>query len=139
MYFSIEEEDSRSVLNVYWHIWAHPRYFTLTMHGREFVNNLICATSEIWGGDVTFVSGRPCHSQSQGLVERGNHNVEQKIAAMKQDKGHGVNKYPWVSWLSRIMFSMNFERHEGKRTCPIVLHLVDTFQLVSFPELKNIV
>ena len=47
------------------------------------------------------------------LVERGNHTVAQKIAAMKQDKGYGVNKYPWVSWLPCIMFSMNFERHEG--------------------------
>ena len=79
-------------------------------NGREFVNNLIRSTFEKWGGDVTFVSGHPCHSQSlQGLVERGNHTVEQKIAAMKQDKGHEVNKYPWVSWLPCIMFYMNFE------------------------------
>ena len=30
--------------------------------GREFVNNLIRAMFEKWGGDVTFVSGRPCTS-----------------------------------------------------------------------------
>ena len=47
---------------------------------------------------MTFVSGRPRHSQSQGLVERGNRTVEHKIAAMKLDEGHGENKYPWVSW-----------------------------------------
>ena len=40
---------------------------------------------------MTFVSCRPRHSQSQGLVERGNRTVEQKIAAMKQDEGHGEN------------------------------------------------
>ena len=87
-------------------------------NGREFVNNLICAMFEKWGGDVTFVSGRPSHSQSQGLVERGNRTVEQKIAAMKLDEGHGENKYPWVSWLPRIMFSMNCERHEGIKDLP---------------------
>ena len=38
--------------------------------GREFVKNLIRAMFEKWGGDVTFVSGRPRHSLSQGLVER---------------------------------------------------------------------
>ena len=87
-------------------------------NGREFVNNLIRATFEKWGGDVTFVSGRPRHSQSQGLVERGNCTVEQKIAAMKEDEGHEENKYPWVSWLPRIMFSMNCERHEGIKDLP---------------------
>ena len=67
---------------------------------------------------MTFVSGRPRHSQSQGLVERGNRTVEQKIAAMKLDEGHGENKYPWVSWLPRIMFSMNCEWHEGIKDLP---------------------
>ena len=83
-------------------------------NGREFAKNLIRATFEKWGGDVTFVSGHPRHSQSQGLVERGNRTVEQKIAAMKQDEGHEENKHPWVSWL----FSMNFERHEGIKDLP---------------------
>ena len=87
-------------------------------NGREFVNNLIRAMFEKWGGDVTFVSGRPRHSQSQGLVERGNRTVEQKIAAMKLDEGHGENKYPLVSWLPCIMFSMNCERHEGIKDLP---------------------
>ena len=43
---------------------------------------------------MTFVIGCPRHSQSQGLVERGNHTVEQNIAAMKLDEGHGEDKYP---------------------------------------------
>ena len=87
-------------------------------NGREFVNNLIHTMFEKWGGDVTFVSGCPHHSQSQGLVERGNRTVEQKIAAMKLDEGHGENKYPWVLWLPRIMFPMNCERHEGIKDLP---------------------
>ena len=82
-------------------------------NGHEFVNNLIHAMLKRWGGDVTFVNGRPRHSQSQGLIERGNRTVEMKIAVMKQDEGHTGFKYPWVSWLPRIMFSMNSEKHEG--------------------------
>ena len=81
-------------------------------------NNLIYTVFEKWDGDVTFVSGRPRLSQSQGLVERGNRTVEQKIAAMKLDEGHGENKYPWVSWLPRIMFFMNCEWHEGIKDLP---------------------
>ena len=52
------------------------------------MKNLIDAMFKRWGGDVTFVNGRPRHSQSQGLIERGNRTVEMKIAVMKQDKGH---------------------------------------------------
>ena len=62
-------------------------------NGREFVNQLLHSLLETWSsGNVTFVNGRPCHSQSQGLVERGNRTVQEKIAAIKNDGG-------WVSWL----------------------------------------
>ena len=37
---------------------------------------------------------------------------------MKLDEGHGENKYPSVSWLPHIMFSMNCERHEGIKDLP---------------------
>jgi transposase InsO family protein len=87
-------------------------------NGRKFVNNLIHAIFKRWGGDVTFVNGRPRHSQSQGLIERGNRTLEMKIAVMKQDEGHTGFKYPWVSWLPRIMFSMNSEKHEGIKDSP---------------------
>jgi len=50
-------------------------------NGREFVNLLIWATFDRWGGDVTFINGRPRHSQSQGLVDRGNRTAEQKLQA----------------------------------------------------------
>jgi len=41
-------------------------------NGREFVNQVIKALFSQWEGDTTFISGRPRHSQSQGLIERGN-------------------------------------------------------------------
>ena len=87
-------------------------------NGREFVNNYIHAMFKRWVGDVTCVNGRRHHSQSQGLIEHGNRTVEMKIAVMKQDEGHTGFKYPWVSWLPRIMFSMNCEKHEGIKDSP---------------------
>ena len=58
---------------------------------------------------MTFVNGRPRHSQSHGRM---------KIAVMKQDEGHTGFKYPWVSWLPRIVLSMNSEKHEVIKDSP---------------------
>ena len=55
-----------------------PRIFH-SDNGREFVNQLIRALFQRWGGDTTFVTGKPRHSQSQGLVERGNQIIEKKL------------------------------------------------------------
>ena len=85
-----------------------PRIFH-SDNGREFVNQLIRALFQRWGGDTTFVTGKPRHSQSQGLVERGNQIIEKKIAAMKQNENISEDEtgYPWSCWLPRIMFSLN--------------------------------
>ena len=40
-----------------------------------------------WNLDIQMVNGRPRHSQSQGLIERGNREVEKKLSKMKSDKG----------------------------------------------------
>ena len=73
-----------------------------------------------WNQDVTFVNGRPRHSQSQGLIERGNREVEKKIAAMKHDRGFGPaeTSFPWASWLPEIMFALNIQRHETIKETP---------------------
>ena len=34
-------------------------------------------------GEVTIINGRPRHSQSQGLIEKGNHLVEMQLQAFK--------------------------------------------------------
>ena len=44
---------------------------------------------------------RPRHSQSQGLVEKGNHCVEMQIQAMKQE-WRGTGNAPWTDWLPRV-------------------------------------
>ena len=48
-------------------------------NGREFVNEIVKEVILAWPGQVTIINGRPRHSQSQGLVEKGNHlNYNQK-------------------------------------------------------------
>ena len=70
-------------------------------NGREFVNEVVKETLSLWSGEVTIINGRPRHSQSQGLVEKGNHAVEMQLQAMKCEwKGSGCP--PWVEWLPRI-------------------------------------
>ena len=39
----------------------------------------------MWPGDVVVINGRPQYSQSQGLVEKGNHLVELQLQAMKSE------------------------------------------------------
>ena len=78
-------------------------------NGREFVNEIVKETLSAWPGKVTIVNGRPRHSQSQGLVEKGNHLVEMQLQAMKSEwKGSGC--VPWADWLPRIqcMYSVSF-------------------------------
>ena len=87
-------------------------------NGREFVNQLIRAMFDKWGGNVTFINGRPRHSQSQGLVERGNRTIEDKLKAMKKDEGLQGESYPWASWLPRIMWALNSQRHETIKYSP---------------------
>jgi len=46
---------------------------------REFVNSIINELHSMWT-DVKIVHGKPRHSQSQGSVERANHDVEDMLA-----------------------------------------------------------
>ena len=70
-------------------------------NGREFVNEIAKETLTLWPGQVVIINGRPRHSQSQGLVEKGNHCVEMQIQAMKKEWG-GTGNVPWTDWLPRI-------------------------------------
>ena len=73
-----------------------------------------------WNEHVLFVNGRPRHSQSQGLVERGNREVQKKMASMKHKYGFGPadKTFPWASWLPEIMFSLNTQMHETIKETP---------------------
>ena len=82
-------------------------------NGREFVNQLLHSLLDQWSSNnITFVNGCPRHSQSQGLVERGNRVIQEKIAATKCEEGYeGKVSFPWASWLPSIMFNMNTQWH----------------------------
>ena len=62
-----------------------------------------------WNQDVTFVNGRPRHSQSQGLIERGNREVEKKIAAMKNERGFVIFNWSSVTnkWINEQLWHTN--------------------------------
>ena len=70
-------------------------------NGREFGNEIVKETLTLWPGQVVIINGCPRHSQSQGLVEKGNHCVEMQIQAMKQE-WRGTGNAPWTDWLQRI-------------------------------------
>ena len=98
-----EEISSRSIHGAYYQSfslhWA-PKILQ-SDNGREFVNETIKETLRLWPGEVTIINGRPRHSQSQGLVEKGNHLVEMQLQAMKHEwKDSG--SVPWADWLPRI-------------------------------------
>ena len=85
-------------------------------NGREFVNVLIRQLFYSWGGDTTFVNGRPRHSQSQGLVERGNRVIEDRLRKLKAE--YGATDFSWASWLPRVMLGMNMAWSEPIKDTP---------------------
>ena len=103
-------------------MWDHLTYFIQIM-AENLSTSCFHSLLENWSsGNVTFVNGRPRHSQSQGAVERGNRTIQEKIAAIKHDEGfEGKTSFPWMSWLPRIMFSMNTQIHSTTREVPYKL------------------
>jgi len=101
-----------------------PRIFH-SDNGREFVNQVLRALFEKWGGDTIFVNGRPRHSQSQGLVERGNRTIEEKLAKMKEEHDPSSHPsgaiFPWASFLPRIMYVLNTQVSETTKQVPYEL------------------
>ena len=67
-------------------------------NGREFVNEVIAQIIQHWPGECNLINGRPRHPQSQGCVEKGNHQVEEMIRAKRLDGSAGS----WASWLPQI-------------------------------------
>ena len=90
-------------------------------HSDNVVNQLLHSLLDTWSsGNVTFVNGRPRHSQSH--IERGNRTIQEKIAAIKHDEGFsGKTTFPWMSWFPRIMFSMNTQMHSTTKEVPYKL------------------
>ena len=97
-----------------------PRVFH-SDNGHEFVNQILHSLFETWGGDTTFVRGRPRQSQSQGCVERGNRVVDERIGTLKKEYGYDSEESdvcPWASWLPMIMYHMNIQYSETTGETP---------------------
>ena len=103
--------------------YVGPPHIFHSDNGREFVNSLLQSLLDRWSSNnVTFVSGHPQHSKSQGTVERGNRMIEEKIAAIKTDEGFdGKSCYPWASWLPKNMYNMNTQYHSTIKDMPYKL------------------
>ena len=54
-----------------------------------------------WPGEDIIINGRPRHSQSQGLVEKGNHLVEMQLQVKKAEWNDSGNVL-WADWLPQI-------------------------------------
>ena len=71
-------------------------------NGHEFVNNLIEEVLATWPGQVQLVSGRPRHSQSEGLVDQTHFTLERMIIAEIVESGSTSS--PWTDWLPHIVY-----------------------------------
>ena len=104
-----------------------------TDNGSEFVNDILHSLLRVWNRDVTLVNGRPRHSQSQGLIERGNKEIN-KMIRLKKAALPIAGTYPWVSWLPEIMYTLNMTK--CRTTDEIPYHKTDfnkeTLILLSF-------
>ena len=82
---------------------------------------MLASLFEQWGGDTIFVHGRPRHSQSHGLVERGNRTIEDKLAKLREEHDpikHGGAIFSWAGVLPRIMYVLNTQESETTKQVP---------------------
>ena len=70
-------------------------------NGREFINQIIHQLLESWHANIQLVSGRPCHPQSQGVIERAHATLQRKLSA--EISTSGEKSPPWSKWLPRII------------------------------------
>ena len=71
-------------------------------NGKEFCAGIIRELIELWPS-VKIINGRPRHSQSQGLVERANRILEQKLGKWREN----TNRNDWSFGLRFVIMAMN--------------------------------
>ncbi|XP_025201180.1 KRAB-A domain-containing protein 2-like [Melanaphis sacchari] len=82
-------------------------------NGREFVNCIIDELKNMWP-QLKIIHGKPCHSQSQGSVERANRDVQDILRAWMSD--NKSNK--WSEGLRFCQFQKNSSYHSGIKQSP---------------------
>lgn len=73
-------------------------------NGAEYINHVMDAVAVIWPGEVSFVHGKPRHSQSQGLVEQGNNTIQVMISAREKESQTST----WSEWLPEIQCKCSY-------------------------------
>ena len=92
----------------------HTVVFVHTDNGREFVNDVLAKVTE--GSGANRITGRPYHPQSQGVVERKNRTIFQKLVKVAEK-----NPYNWASEVPRVVLN---ENNQVARTTGIRPHLL---------------
>ena len=82
-------------------------------NGREFSNKIVNNLKEYWPS-LKIVHGKPCHSQSQGSVERANQDIENMIATWMQDE----KTDQWSEGLRFVQLMKNRALHSGIKRSP---------------------
>jgi len=84
------------------HFLGSPPKILQSDNGKEFTAVIIKELISLWP-TVKIINGRPCHPQSQGLVERANGILQQKLGKWKEDTG----RHDWSFGLRLVILSMN--------------------------------
>jgi len=83
---------------------------------KEFCASVIKELINLWPS-VKIINGRPRHPQSQGLVERANGILQQKLGKWKEDTG----RQDWSFGLRLIILSMNHSYCRSHKKTPYEL------------------
>lgn len=85
-------------------------------NGKEFCASVIKELVNLWPS-IKIINGRPRHPQSQGLVERANGILQQKLGKWKEDTG----RHDWSFGLRLIILSMNHSYCRSHKKTPYEL------------------
>lgn len=88
--------------------------------GVGIMNRLVTTTLEKWDDKVTFVDRHSRNSRTGRVMERSRQAILDRLADIQESEmdGRGAKHYPWVSWLPRVMFTINSECQESARDSP---------------------
>jgi transposase InsO family protein len=88
-------------------------YILQSDNGREYANKVVEELCSIWK-DLKIVHGKPCHSQSEGLVERANQGTENMLGTWLHDN----KTKKWNDGIKFIKFIKNRAFYYGIKFSP---------------------
>jgi hypothetical protein len=98
------------------HFLGSPPTILQSDNGKEFCASVIKELVNLWPS-IKIINGRPRHPQSQGLVERANGILQQKLGKWKEDTG----RHDWSFGLRLIILSMNHSYCRSHKKTPYEL------------------